>query len=74
MAEFTGRQETFEKLRKFGEHLVEENHQESQDITEQMEKLEELIQQVGHSWEKTRVQLLQGHQLYLFKVFEIYSL
>ena len=57
MGELTGRQETFGKSKEFGEHLLAENHGESDSIKEEMEKLAEMREAVGQSWEKTRVQL-----------------
>merc|ERR1711892_192516 len=70
-AELNGRRETFEKLKKFGENLMAEEHSASDDIAAEIEKTSEIRENVEQSWEATKHQLQQGHQLFIFKQHHI---
>merc|ERR1711892_880048 len=69
--ELNGRRETFEKLKKFGENLMAEEHSASDDIAAEIEKTSEIRENVEQSWEATKHQLQQGHQLFIFKQHHI---
>jgi len=73
-AELNGRRETFGKLKKFGEHLIAEKHSASEDIAAEIEKTSEIRDNVEQSWEATKHQLQQGHQLFIFKQQHIRTL
>merc|ERR1711892_485679 len=70
-AELNGRRETFEKLKKKGENLMAEEHSASDDIAAEIEKTSEIRENVEQSWEATKHQLQQGHQLFIFKQHHI---
>ena len=66
-AELTARKELFARLKKSGEHLLAEKHEESAQISAEIERTSEIQSNVEESWERTRVLLLQGNQLHSFR-------
>jgi spectrin beta len=66
-AELTARQVLFARLKKSGEHLLAEKHEESARILAEIERTSEIQSNVEESWERTRVLLLQGNELHSFR-------
>ena len=66
-AELNGRLVTFAKLKHFGDNLVKSAHPEADNIAQEVEKTKEIMDNVEHSWEDTKQQLQQGHELFMFK-------
>merc|ERR1719347_742959 len=70
-AELNGRKETFDKLQQFGEHLIAEKHYEGPAIESTIENTKEILDNVEQSWDATKQQLNQGHQLFIIKQMNI---
>ena len=66
-AELNGRLITFAKLKHVGDSLVKSAHPEADNIALEIEKTKEIMDNVEHSWEDTKQQLQQGHELFMFK-------
>jgi len=66
-SELNGRRDMFEKLKSFGEHLIAEKHMEAENIEVEIEKTLEIRENVEQSWEDTKHQIQQGHQLFTLK-------
>ena len=65
--ELNGRLITFAKLKHLGETLIKQQHPESENIATEVEKTKEIMDNVELSWEDTKQQLQQGHELFMFK-------
>ena len=65
--ELNGRMITFAKLKHVGESLVKEAHPEADNIALELERTKEIMDNVELSWEDTKQQLQEGHEMFMFR-------
>merc|ERR1719228_1695946 len=66
-AELAGRKETFTRLESLASSLICDQPGDKESVEEHLARTREVRDNVSQSWADTEQQLLQGHQLFIFK-------